>query len=78
MLRAGSAADVAGLGLDVLQHDRISNVCAKYPGLELKRDMSSLLDIGTRERPGCGCRIAFLQQKLGFSERIRCAPMFRE
>lgn len=76
MLRIGSGADVAGLGMDVLHDDQIAMVCAKFPRLKLKDEMSSVLSIETQERPGC--RIAFLQQKLGFSELIRRAPMFKE
>lgn len=76
MVRAGSGADVAGLGLDVLYDDQIHSVCEKHPRLNMKRNIRSVLGIETRMCPDC--RIAFLNNKLDFGGLIASAPMFRE
>lgn len=76
MVRAGSGGDVAGLGLDVLQADQIASVVARYPRLNIKREIVEALSIEVDERP-C-CRMAFLKTKLGFTDLINRAPMFSE
>ncbi len=76
MVRAGSGGDVAGLGLDVLHADQIASVVARYPRLNMKREILETLSVEADERP-C-CRIAFLKTKLGFTDLINRAPMFRE
>lgn len=76
LVRAGSGADVAGLGLDVLHRDQIDAVIGLYPRHTLKRQIESPLSQEARERP-C-CRIAFMQRKLGFGALIQGAPMFAE
>lgn len=75
LLRLGSGADVAGLGLDVLHRDQIDAVVTRYPRLNLKRDMAMPLGRETRDRP-C-CRTAFLHDKLGFGELIQNS-LFKE
>ena len=69
LLRKGSGADVAGLGLDMLYADQINDVCKKYPREHLKNRIVETLAIEAKERP-C-CRIAFLQNRLGFADLIR-------
>ena len=76
LVRMGSGADVAGLGLDVLHDDQVHAVCAKHPRLNMKQEILSVLDIEAQNRPGC--RIAFMNQKLGFRTLITRAPMFAE
>lgn len=76
LVRAGSGADVAGLGLDVLQRDQIDEVVGLYPRHDFKREIAGPLSQEAHERP-C-CRIAFMQGKLGFGALIRSAPMFSE
>jgi hypothetical protein len=76
MLRAGSGGDVAGLGLDVLHTEQIESVVARFPRFDLKHELTRTLAIEAQARPGC--RIAFLQNKLGFAQLIRDAPLFRE
>ena len=63
MARAGSGADGAGLGLDVLRTGQIESVIARIPRLSLKREILKSLLLETAERPGC--RMAFLQAKTG-------------
>lgn len=76
LVRIGSGGDVAGLGLDVLHTSQINEVCAKYPRLNMKREILPVLNIEAEER-SC-CRTAFLHNKLGFGELIINAPMFSE
>ncbi|MEJ2426307.1 MAG: hypothetical protein P8101_17980 [Candidatus Thiodiazotropha sp.] len=76
MVRAGSGADVAGLGLEVLHRDQIHTVCDKHPRLMMKRNMRSVLRIETLERPEC--RIAFLNRRFGFDQLITRTPLFDE
>lgn len=72
MVRNGTVADVAGLGLNILHGDQISDVVALYPRLKMKENILSALRIEAKERP-C-CRAAFLQAKLDFGKLIRNAP----
>jgi hypothetical protein len=76
MVRAGSGADVAGLGLDVLHQDQIDSVVSLYPRHHFKREIAKALSHEVHDRP-C-CRIAIMQNKLGFGTLIRRAPMFGE
>lgn len=76
MVRAGSGGDVTGLGLDVLQTDQIASVVARYPRLDIKKEILKPLSIEASERP-C-CRYAYLHTKLGFAKLVRYAPMFKE
>lgn len=75
MVRLGSGADVAGLGLDVLQQDQIETVISKYPRLDLKKQILTDLKLEMEANP-C-CRIAFMQQKLGFRGLVRNS-LFRD
>ncbi len=76
LVRAGSGADVAGIGLDVLHGDQIEAVVARYPRHGLKQAIQAPLHREATERP-C-CRIAFMQARLGFAALIRSAPMFAD
>lgn len=76
LLRAGSGGDVAGLGLDMLPVDQIESVVARYPRLDLKKEILKPLSIEADQRR-C-CRYAFLHTKMGFAKLIRHAPLFRE
>ncbi len=76
MVRVGSGADVAGLGLEALHRDQIHTVCGKHPRLMMKRNMRSVLRIESQQRPDC--RIAFLNRRFGFDKLIAHAPQFDE
>jgi len=69
LVRMGSGADVAGLGLGPLEKDQINAVTQLYPRLDLKNEFIPVLNIEAEQRP-C-CRIAFLNKKMGFSDLIR-------
>jgi hypothetical protein len=43
MVRAGSGADAAGLGLHVLQRDQIDEVVSRIPRLSLKKELLATL-----------------------------------
>ncbi len=75
MVRAGSGADVAGLGLHVLHRDQIHEVVSRIPRLGLEREMLARLTHETRVRPDS--RIAFLCGRLHFGQFIeRAATLF--
>jgi hypothetical protein len=76
MVRAGSGADVAGLGLYVLQRDQIDEVVSRIPRLNLKREMLATLADETRARPNS--RIAFLCDRLHFGAIIERSAVFSE
>jgi hypothetical protein len=76
LVRAGAAADVAGLGLDVLHADQIDSVVARYPRHQMKREMLRTISIESDAR--AACRLAFLQNQMGFAQLIRGASMFNE
>jgi hypothetical protein len=76
LLRIGSGADVAGLGLRQLDREQIAAVVGKHPRLGLKDRLLEPLRIEVRERPDC--RIAFLVRSLQFDEMILRAPQFAE
>jgi hypothetical protein len=76
MVRAGSGADVAGLGLDQLHSDQIHTVCRHYPRLGMKQNIHRLLQQESQSHPDC--RAAFLMHRLGFTELISQASMFDE
>ena len=68
MVRVGSGADVAGLGLHVLQRDQINTVVSRIPRLNLKREMLATLAEEAQARPDS--RIAFLCDRLHFRRVI--------
>ena len=76
MVRAGSGADVAGLGLYVLQRDQIDEVVARTPRLNLKKEMLATLTDESRARPHS--RIAFLCHQLHFGTMIERSTVFSE
>ena len=69
MVRLGSGADVAGLGLDNVRPDQFEKVIHKYPRNNFKELLLRDLKIELQENP-C-CRAAFLQRNLGFRKLIR-------
>jgi hypothetical protein len=76
MARAGSGADVAGLGLDVLHRDQIDEVVSRIPRLNLKSHMLAILLQETRARPDT--RIALLCDRLHFGGMIRHDTVFSD
>lgn len=76
MLRAGSGADVAGLGLAQLPDAQIQQVVERFPRLQLKSALMVPLMTEVRERP-C-CRMAFLCKTLGFTALIERNRVFVE
>jgi hypothetical protein len=76
LVRAGSGADVAGLGLHRLTSSTVAAVVRRHPRLELKREMRSVLAAECQAHPTS--RIAFLVQRLGFDALVRDARMFSE
>jgi hypothetical protein len=74
MLRMGSGADVAGIGMDVLHSDQVSSVCAHYPRTGFKASMIKSTGQEAIERPQC--RMAFLNKSLGFDKLIANAKVF--
>jgi len=69
LVRIGSGADVAGLGLNNLHQIQFDEVVEKFPRLKLKKHMMNTIKTEITERP-C-CRIAFLVQKLKFDRLIQ-------
>ena len=76
MVRAGSGADVAGLGLHVLQRDQIDDVVSRIPRLRLKKEMGAMLAEESRAWPHS--RIAFLCHQLHFGAMIERSAVFSE
>jgi hypothetical protein len=76
MVRAGSGADVAGLGLHVLQRDQIDEVVSRLPRLSLKKEMLATLADESRAWPHS--RIAFLCHRLHFGTMIERSTVFSE
>lgn len=76
MVRAGSGADVAGLGLHVLQSDQVNAVVARIPRLSLKREMLATLTDEAQARPDS--RIAFLCDRLHFGQMIERSGVFSD
>ena len=71
LVRLGSGADVAGLGLHSLHTGQIEHVCQKFPRLEMTSAILDDLDTERKERPNC--RMAFMQNTLGFRDLIKGA-----
>jgi hypothetical protein len=76
MVRVGSGADVAGLGLHVLHRDQIDEVVSRIPRLNLKQEMLTTLADESRARPHS--RIAFLCDQLHFGTMIERSAVFSE
>jgi hypothetical protein len=72
MVRTGSGADVAGLGLKAVARPLRDAVCGRHPRLELKTRMVEALDAEAARTP-C-CRIGFMYRSLGFRDRVLGAP----
>ncbi|NNG04990.1 MAG: HD domain-containing protein [Inquilinus sp.] len=72
LVRLGSGADVAGLGLGRIDRDRRDAVVARHPRLGLKtRINAALVDDVARHPQG---RLAFVCRHFGFRRLIRQAP----
>ena len=76
LVRAGSGADVAGLGLQVLRPAQVAQVCARHPRLDFKRQIVPALRADADRHPDCRC--AFLMNRLGFEHLIRRNQVFSE
>ena len=74
LVRAGSGADVAGLGIDVLYTEQIQSVCDKHPRGEFKACVLGALGIEATERPGS--RVAFMNKSLGFDKLVAGTTAF--
>lgn len=72
LVRLGSGADVAGLGLKRLPAHQIEDVVRRYPRQGLKEGIVPLLEREVLERPAC--RMAFLQRKFDFTRMVQVAP----
>lgn len=72
MVRSGSGADVAGLGLGPLPRPVREAVVHRHPRLNLKTRMTEVLDAEAARTP-C-CRIGFMYRSLGFRDRVLGAP----
>lgn len=68
LVRLGSGADVAGLGMSRVGNDQIGQVLERYPRLDLKRKIAADLEMEVSERP-C-CRISFLYHQFDFGRYI--------
>lgn len=72
LVRLGSGADVAGLGMSRLHTHQIDEVLRRYPRHGLKEGIVPILESEVLERPHC--RMAFLQKKFDFSRMVQAAP----
>jgi hypothetical protein len=72
LLRLGSGADVAGLGIKALHGDQIEAVLARHPRRGLKRAVGEALAREASERPRS--RIGFLVRRLDFGGLVARAP----
>lgn len=76
LVRAGSGADVAGLGLHVLPLAQVAKVCERHPRLDFKQRIVPALRADADRHPDCRC--AFLMNRLGFEQLIRRNQVFSE
>ena len=72
LVRLGSGADVAGLGIKRLHPHQVEEVLRRYPREGLKAGLVPLLESEALERPAC--RLAFLQKKFAFTRMVQTAP----
>jgi hypothetical protein len=72
LVRLGSGADVAGLGLKRLHPHQMEKVLRRYPRHGLKAGIVPLLESEVLERPHC--RMAFLDKKFAFTRMVQTAP----
>lgn len=72
LVRLGSGADTAGLGLSRLHRHQIDEVLRRYPRHGMKAGLVPLLESEALERPHC--RMAFLQKKFDFGRMVQVAP----
>jgi hypothetical protein len=72
LVRLGSGADTAGLGLSRLHSHQIEEVLRRYPRHGMKEGLVPILESEALERPHC--RMAFLQKKFDFGRMVQAAP----
>jgi hypothetical protein len=72
LVRFGSGADVAGLGLKAIPRDQRKEVAARYPRLGMKVSITRDLEAEACAHPSC--RIAFLMRRGNFARLIEAAP----
>lgn len=72
LVRLGSGADVAGLGLSRLGPAQKDEVLRRYPRHGLKAGLVPLLEGEALQHPNC--RLAFLQKKFAFTRMVEAAP----
>ena len=76
LVRIGSGADVAGLGMRRIPPDQRDEVIHRYPRLDMKREIDAVLSADACRN--AACRIGFLYDRLGFGDRIRKTRAFAE
>jgi len=72
LVRLGSGADTAGLGMSRLHLHQKEEVLRRYPRHGMKEGLVPLLESEALERPHC--RMAFLQKKFDFGRMVHAAP----
>jgi len=72
LVRLGSGADAAGLGMSRLHPHQKEEVLRRYPRHGMKEGLVPLLENEALERPHC--RMAFLQKKFDFGRMVQAAP----
>lgn len=72
LVRLGSGADTAGLGMSRLHPHQKEEVLRRYPRHGMKEALVPLLESEALERPHC--RMAFLQKKFDFGRMVHAAP----
>jgi hypothetical protein len=72
LVRLGSGADVAGLGLKRLSPPQIDEVLRRYPRHGLKEGLVPLLESEALHHPHC--RMAYLQKRFDFTRMVEAAP----
>jgi hypothetical protein len=72
LVRLGSGADVAGLGMRRLPPVQVEEVLRRYPRQGLKAGLVPLLESEALHRPRC--RMAYLQKSFDFTRMVEAAP----
>ncbi len=76
LVRLGSGADVVGQGLSALPTHHIGSVVARYPRLNMKREIRAVLENESKLRPRS--RVGFLCHGLQFAKLIERNRFFSE
>lgn len=72
LVRFGSGADVAGLGISRIPEDQRTEILSRFPRLNMKSNIRRDLALEVCERPNC--RIAYLFNAANFGGLISNAP----